>query len=330
MAEITGCPRERIDIEWSRNLWVHNLFRAWELLFWRRAGIRLEIVVSADRNEYGETVAEYKFYTLESIVAHIEGMIRMRFRSWKPSFRLVAIAVPQFAGVGDYRKPIYVLAIAFDGVNSANNASTTSLSYSVTTSGSNRYMVTGGSQDGTTDRLTGITYNLVAETVVGTTETETTDGSNAQLYNLIAPTVGANNVVLSYSGTSGARSATASYTGARQASQPDSNSQNHTTTLGTTASQSTTTVADNSWAVCYVQDTRDVVSAGSNTTLRSAAGSAKGIFDGNAAVTPAGSTTLNFVQSSSGYFVMKMLSVAPATGGVIARPKLNLLRMGVG
>ncbi|MDE2020949.1 MAG: hypothetical protein KGJ13_11485, partial [Patescibacteria group bacterium] len=40
---ITNHPRELVTPEWSKKSWTHNVFRAYELIFGRRAGIRAEI-----------------------------------------------------------------------------------------------------------------------------------------------------------------------------------------------------------------------------------------------------------------------------------------------
>lgn len=215
------------------------------------------------------------------------------------------------------------MAIAFDSaVNAQIQNPGTSLTFSHTCSGSDRILyVMAFTRNDTT---TGVTYNGVSMTQVGTTITESSD--RYSIWQLIAPATGANNVVITGGGsTSLVIGCSQSYTGAKQSSQPDNTTQQGPTTTATLTS-TLTTVADNSWTALFARASGDgATSAGTGTTQRSNTSGLVQGYDSNGAITPAASTSLQTTQSSqpTTHF---MVSIAPS----VATTTRRLLLLGVG
>jgi len=190
------------------------------------------------------------------------------------------------------------MAIAFDAFTAGalvNPGSSVTISHTCT--GSNRILFVGAIVR--TNSISGVTYNSVAMTQIGSPVTNVND--KISLWYLIAPATGSNNVVITQTGSSVINGCAISYTGAKQSGQPDA----YTDTAQASAANqdgTVTTVADNSWAVMYAYDaTTGSSSAGTGTTLRgtSTGGANTQFYDGNGPKTPAGSYTLNFVASGS-------------------------------
>ena len=76
---ITGKPRETIrlgrDFEWSKDSWVHNIFRSFEVLFGRKSGLRPENATIMVKDWDGNVFVEKRFYTFESVLAQVETVI---------------------------------------------------------------------------------------------------------------------------------------------------------------------------------------------------------------------------------------------------------------
>jgi hypothetical protein len=169
------------------------------------------------------------------------------------------------------------------------------------------------------DVVTGITYNSVAMTLIG----KVANGSEqAYLYYLINPTTGANNISVSWSGSTILRAHGVSYTGAKQSGVPDANST--ATGTGTSLASSVTTVADNCWVIAMYRAAGDIT-AGSGTTLRGTS-TTSNILDSNGAVTPAGSKTINANSSISGGMAAVIASFAP----YVASSARRLALLGIG
>jgi len=203
------------------------------------------------------------------------------------------------------------MAIAFDAISSGSTTAT-SLTFSHTCTGSDRILFVGMTDDsGGSSLITGITYNGVALTKIGGVQTSGDRWST--LWYLIAPATGANNVVVTASSSSVLSGHAASYTGAKQTGQPDSNATN-TISSSSSFSLTTTTVADNSWLVGeYRVPTGNTVSAGAGTVMRAGATSGTGFADSNSVTTPAGSDSLAFTISGSWNWGGVVASIAPST-----------------
>ena len=216
------------------------------------------------------------------------------------------------------------MAIAFDAaVNGGLVFPGTSLTWSHTCSGSDRILFV-GVVGGTTDTVTGVTYDGVAMTLVN----KCVAGADfySYLFYLIAPSTGAHNVVISAS--SGLIiGLSSSYTGVSQTGQPDSSSTKISTVASATYTQSTTTVADNSWTIFHLREStgRDAT-AGAGTVTRIEYGAAGAhICDSGGAITPAGSSSLNisnFQGVSPPSFAGVMASFKPAGAAPTFLPKI--------
>lgn len=202
--------------------------------------------------------------------------------------------------------------IAFDAAAVGSSGGTTALTFSHTCSGADRILFVEVVPSFNTDIVTGVTYNGVAMTRLGTGAT----GANYRnyIYALIAPATGANNVVVSLSSSKEIRASSASYTGVNQAALPANLNYWTTTTAATSAAPAITTAKDNSW-VLMTLTALQTTTAGANTALRARGNTGSvdaAILDSNALVSPAGSRTLNanFTNSTADGFIVEIEVVA--------------------
>jgi hypothetical protein len=214
------------------------------------------------------------------------------------------------------------MAIAFD-TNAEGSAVSTSVTYAHTCSGSDRILFVGVNVENATEIITGVTYNGVACTQIN----KRINADNDQwtyLYYLIAPATGANNVVISISSSRPLAGRSASYTGVLQSGQPDNNTTSRLESNGASLTNVITSVANNCWHVAMAtENAGSNISAGTATTKRSA--TITGIFDGNAAITPAGSSTLTITHAGA-KLVMCGATFSPSTASAT---KKNLMTLGV-
>lgn len=178
------------------------------------------------------------------------------------------------------------MAISFDRATESGGGVGSSATFSHTTSGTNRMLFVGLSIN-TSRTVSSVTYGGVAMTKINT---QSSGGITCELWYLINPTVGANNVVATFSGSGTYDVIAASYAGVRQSNQPDGQSANNTS--GTSIANTITSTRDLCWHCAYACGS-GATSAGASTTERSGSGFSYGFFDSNAAITPAGSNTLN-------------------------------------
>lgn len=273
LATLTQHNRQKVvvgvDFQWSKDSWVHNLFRLYELVFWRREGLRREMSTSFD----GINVIHH-FYTWEAAIAHGEGLVREFLRTFKVP-ALVWVAVPQFvpvgAGAAAFSPFPYVLAIARDatgGTNrDSNGAATTTLTFSQTVTGSNLIFI-GGFSHQVNEALTSMKWNT-SETFVSAVDVFNTGSLfRVQLLYLINPTTGTHNVVTIWpTSTTQIWVNGMSYSGANQSGQPDSTASNFNTSNQTSITTTTTVVASNCWLVGYGHSQQTSMSAGAGTSI---------------------------------------------------------------
>lgn len=218
------------------------------------------------------------------------------------------------------------MAVAFDAVTKGNDPTRggTSETFSHTCSVlENRCLIVAlcRNDDTTTaaDDVTGVTYGGVAMTQLTKINTSTTEPGVLYLYGLLAPATGANNVIATYTGSTGSRlyAIAISYTGVKQSGLPDSVNTKALQASATNFSIATTTIANRSWAIMLVANSGagGSYSAGASTTHRKSAyndaAAVMAILDSNAAKTPAGSITLNSVYSQSRQQAGLIVSLAP-------------------
>ena len=204
------------------------------------------------------------------------------------------------------------MAIAFDAATNGNynGGSANNVTFSHTCTGSDLILLVG--IYATSLNTTGVTYNGVSMTEIGTAFAIGSD--NLSAWYLVNPATGANNVVATLSGTGGGQGGSLSYTGASQTGQPDAN--NTTSGSGTSLTNTLSTVADNSWRAIYAHwSAGGTIVAGTNSTKRGSANTNEGWFDSNGPITPAGSFAMTVDNSTGGSYGAFGLSIKLSTGG---------------
>lgn len=203
-------------------------------------------------------------------------------------------------------------AIAFDSASSGSGAATGSFTHTVT--GSNVTLVVDVIQITASGKVTSVDFNGTALTQVGA---ELTFGSGARWMTkwiLVAPASGAHSITVTGAGAFDWAAVASSYTGT-SATQPDAFSSSQSSSAGTTWTNTFTSTADNSWHVSGF--TGNTISAGASTVERIEqalfGGIFVGMYDGNTAITPAGSDTLNFITTNSGGRAAFGVTLAPST-----------------
>lgn len=227
------------------------------------------------------------------------------------------------------------MAIARDSYVIASSGTASSLTWSHTTAGTDRILIVFAYRENG-ETVTGITYNGVAMTSV----TSVSVGTVIEYaYYLINPASGANNVVVSFSGsTANCIASSISYTGAKQTGQPDAF--NSTSGLAESSlSMSVTTVADNSWITGALLGPYGAPFAGSGAFTYIAVGAgapaggagwnAHSIYDTNGAITPAAATTVGASAANVNIATLVGVSIAPAADAATATPRRRTL-LGIG
>lgn len=160
------------------------------------------------------------------------------------------------------------MAIAFDTAT-VDNASGTSLTFSHTCTGSNRFLIIGVFSDGASggDVVSGVTYAGVALTRANT-QNSAAGGNRLYTYYLVAPATGANNVVISTSSSVSISGFAQSYTGVAQSSPIDDSETMADT--NTTATLSFTSTVANDWGFMLAvnQTNGNTNSTGTNYAFR--------------------------------------------------------------
>lgn len=347
MTLLTQHPRyhpEDVELDhrlhWSNKLWISNIFRAYEWLFGRGVGIRVESSSGASIVK-GKLIVTHHVYTLEAFLSYIESIIRFNiqifFNSWislitlqfeQVDYRPVIVSLGILGFIFNFEMssrflPLIGLPIAFDNHSSGDTGSgASSLTYSETISGSNLILWVGSElyqagPDTTGDKVTGITYNSVSLTQVQKSlMAGGTYNRYAYLYMLVAPSTGSNNVVISCSdSTNRILGYSTSYSGAAQTGQPDASTTN---TVGGTGQSSLatslTTVKDKCWMVSTALAASATINSLTNGTIRDQAQFQGVIGDSNGVITPAGSYTMTWGTPSGSEFNVLQASFAPAPG----------------
>jgi hypothetical protein len=201
------------------------------------------------------------------------------------------------------------MAIAHDA-NASGLSASSPATFSHTCTGSDRILFVAAASN-TSETVTGVTYNGVSMTEVDSV----TAGATQHLFYLVAPATGANNVVVSTSG-SVAVGSSVSYTGVDQTSPIDATALGATAQTVTNYTASITSVADNSWSImtsrtgngyAWTGDTGTTVRNQPETTYLGSGG----MVDSGAAITPAGSDTLGVTSTSQLYDGGILVTIAP-------------------
>ena len=331
LVSFTGASRRKVqlgtDFEWSSNCLTHNLFRVFELIFWRRDGIRIESSCEV-LLENGKTYVSYKFYTWESLIAHTESLLRKLLVFPKFSFEIIQYPRLVTSTGQEFSWGRYIdFAIAFDATAEGftGGGAGTTVTYSQTCTGSNLILIAhfGILDAGTT--TTGATYAAAAMTELN----EATLTVSCAQYQKIAPATGANNVVgtRSSNSASGYRSSCASYTGCDQTQTAQDTGTN--TAAATTSIGVTITATPAGWFVGAAQDdTTGVAASVTNGTIRGA-NSYITTADSNADVSGSTTLTWNFAATfTSAAGVGCILQPVAAAGTDVITRNLGLLGVG--
>ncbi len=315
LAILTQHNREQIrhgrDFEWSQELWIHNVFRVYEVIFGRRAGIRPSIAASKD----GQMA-----FDLEGQLALYEVFVRSLFKKLKP--RLVIIPQPQLALIGarmDFTP--YRFAIAFDtAVAAGSPPKTATFTYSHTVTGSNPTIIAGGGMNAASTTSPTAQYNGSAMTA-GTAPLQNTTSWGCIFYTANPPT-GAHNVEFDDSVSTEWAVNSVSLTGTT--ASPSSPGGNSAKATSTSPSVSVTTTVANSWVVtaCWaVVATFGTTTTGTNQTSRSTSQDLDSGFSAGISTqttTSTGSYTSGWTISSA-LWIITAVEIQPAAAS-IAKP----------
>ena len=220
------------------------------------------------------------------------------------------------------------MALAFDAsVDGGTTSTASTLSWTHTCTGSDRILIVTDNEEADPVTITGVTYNSVAMTLIATSAGVASAGIS-QLWYLINPASGANTVTVTRTATANRLvGGSSSYTGAKQSGQPDANTTEAVSSV-TSNAVTVTTIADNCWTVAGLDTSAGGVTAGAGTTLRQAVTDGSAILDSNAAITPAGSTSLSY-NMTSGNTTVVMASIAPAVAAAAGGGN-KMSMMGIG
>lgn len=202
------------------------------------------------------------------------------------------------------------MSVAFDAALQPQvNGSVTSVTRSFTTSGTDRFLNTWGLTTSVAD-MTGVTYNSVSLTKAGELNV---DAFATETYYLINPASGANNIVWSNGTSTTFVTSATSYNGVKQSFTPTTNT---STGNSSTMSGTLTTVSDNSWIVWNTRNNSGAAATGTNYVRRADnAINGVSIGDTDAAITPAGATSVSVTAGSSAPWGVFMMEIEEATGG---------------
>ena len=329
LAFITRRKRVKVKkIEWSDKSWTHNLFRLWELIFWRKVG---------KSNNLGDTIRPHlsfwfdpttgqshiNFHCAEAVIAHVEGQVREFVKApvsyikdvVKKDYTLVFFLPERILRFG---------AVAHSASNGAHNST-----FTISSSGTNRILFGASIQGVNTP-----TYNTVSLTSLTNSSTGSPSFfTGARTWYLIAPDTGTN----TYDTSAGSAPAAGSiYTGALQSapgvSQVSSNAD------GTSVTGSLTTDVDNSWVWAGVNNkstsSGSIQDAGTGSTQRAKSDGSSvqvsGSYDNGSAKTPVGAVSMTVTYSNinpNPAIIMAQHQVAPAA--VVTFKGLALLGVGV-
>lgn len=184
-----------------------------------------------------------------------------------------------------------------------------------------------GGVDGTTEVITGVTYNGVSMTQVN--KLQEPGARWWYLYILKNPATGTNNLVVSASGSTNFITLAASYAGTDTTTQPDDNASQATAGTQATISQNLTSTIAGDWAFAGVRNDAVVMTGTTNLTGLSASGAIMS-FDSNGSLGAAGSKTLVVTANdATGNMYGNFMLIKPgAAGASSAIPRLGLLNVG--
>lgn len=299
---VTGHQRDKVDIVWSRRSLTHNVFRLWELIFWRKTGIRCEAQAHSD--------GWIKCYTWEAWIANkLEGPVVRLLHNIVQSLLILQSGSHYQLQRG---------AIGFDNSGTQQTPGLTP-TISFTATGSNLEMAL-YPDDGSADNVTATAYGVQVPTVVD----KQNPFSNLwqYSYHLTAPTAGTANATATATNSDG-RLNVISYTGCDQSGTLDAHQLR--TNATTSFVPAITTVAANCWvSMSVINDGGDATTSTGNT--RQHAGNGRSCGD-NGPVSPGSNAMTWGIGGGSANWGAAILSIAPAAaaGAATSRNLFTLL-----
>lgn len=199
--------------------------------------------------------------------------------------------------------------IGFDTSAKDAGSGASSRTFAHTVNTSNEILIVCAFSNQVSNPITGVTYNGVSMTAIGTFQSGTGAGGLI-FYYLLNPATGTNNVVVSQTGTNYLLGASASYVTAKQSGQPDSQAQGEPGTT-TTITLTTTVVAANCWLIAAATSSGGTGYTASGT-MRQSTSDPFGLQDSNGTIST-GSQSLTFTNSTSAaHSPWQIISIAPA------------------
>ncbi len=202
------------------------------------------------------------------------------------------------------------MAIAFDNTaQTLSGSSVTSISYSYTTSGSDRGLIVQIYYQSSAT-VSAITYNGVSMTAISGTPLDTGGGERHGMWYLANPANGSNTLSVTFSIATTYAAFMSSYTGVDQASMIGATRTELGLETGTTYAESLTTTTNDSWIVWGTRDyAARTITAGANTTLLQTETTVYGLIQARSTTgAAAGSRTLNLNASASANWFSDILA----------------------
>lgn len=211
------------------------------------------------------------------------------------------------------------MAISYDSSAQLETTSS-SPSFNHTCSGSDRILFVYLIMKSTSVGVNSATYNSSNMTLITSMQLGSTN-TKMFLYYIIAPSTGTNAISFSLTSSVKLKILSASYTGAKQTSQPDAyGTVNNATTINSETA-SITTIANNCWTIMAGGTEIDGgwdLTAGTGSHLITATSYSAALFDSNAPITPAGSKSMTTDAGGAGQIglIISSFSPVPASGPV--------------
>jgi hypothetical protein len=310
-----------------------------ELFFGREYGIRRESKTEVWEDEHGVHIVR-NFYTPEAFIAHVETVIRSYFSvkfvkallwndklplEYRPVFASFVILGITYAFEANsiVSLPLVVGEIALDAFTDITTTTGTSLTFSHTTSGSDRDLVVLPIVAGSS--TSSVTYNAAAASHVDTLVMTDESSRQYSFWNKAAPSSGANNVVINVAASVFIRGTCASYTGVDQTTPNNGTAGKIENTATSPVNVDITSTVADTWGIGGFRS--DAGTQGNGTgagalTLRAVANSL-GYADTNGSLGTAGTEGINFTISSSNGWLIAML-IAPAATDVFQPRPLSM------
>lgn len=334
LAVITGKTRYKPEIIWSSKSWVHNIFRVYELIFWRKVGIRAE-----ETTTFHNGIVTHQIHSFEALCAFVETWIR-DLLEWRLPIKVWIPILSSIDGLPLPASP-FLFAVAFDA-SAAQRVSVNPNTFAKTCTGSNLLLLGGTCQANGGDMATTFTYNSVTLTQIGTNVTNGAAG--VAVWYKASPATGSNNVTTNGFTTYNWTIAS-SYTGCLQTGIPDSSNTSADTVTTTPKTISTTVVASNCWLFGYAEYSTDTGGGGitaisSNSTdrnsqldIRNDAGKLFAAVGSDTNTTvPTGSQSMTFNRAATDgathRWCIILISFAPVVTTTVVNSNLPLIGVG--